>query len=66
MNTAELRNKSITELKETLSATRRSQFKLRLVKGSGELTHAHKLKEVRRDIAQILTILAEKEGNRNE
>lgn len=66
MKATELHSKSIPELKETLSATLRSQFKLRLVKGSGELVNAHKLREVRRSIAQILTVIAEKEGKSDE
>lgn len=62
----ELRNKSIPELKDELSKTLREQFKLRLIKGGGELTHTHMIRAARKLIARIQTILAEKlktEGN---
>lgn len=62
----ELRAKSVSELKEELSKTLREQFKLRLIKGTGELTHTHMLRAAKRLVARIQTILAEKlktEGN---
>lgn len=54
------KNQSIKELQNSLNETLRDQFKLKLVQGSGELTHPHKIREVRRKIAQIMTFLAEK------
>lgn len=62
----ELRNKSISELNEELSKQRREQFKLKLIKGTGELTHTHMIRTAKRLVARIQTILAEKlktEGN---
>lgn len=69
MKAAELRDKSNQELKDELSKALRNQFKLRLLKSSGELTHTHLIRAARRAIARMQTILAEKlkrEGNRND
>jgi large subunit ribosomal protein L29 len=63
---AELREKSSSELKDLLSTKLRDQFKLSLVKAGGELTQMHKIREIRRAIARLLTILAEKQGSRDE
>ncbi len=62
---AELRSKATSELKALLGELRRKQFKLRLIKSSGELTKTHEVRETRREIAQIQTILSEQEGKRN-
>lgn len=62
MNVAELRQKQVPELKQRLQELLRMQFKLRLLKGTGELKQNHKVKETRREIAQVMTLLTEKEG----
>ncbi len=62
MKSTDLRSKAVSELKTTLSELRRKQFKLRLVKSSGELTKTHEIQETRRNIARVETILTEKEG----
>jgi len=66
MKAAELRDKSAAELKTLLGELRRKQFKLRLVKGSGELEKTHEIKDVRRQIARLETVLTQKEGKRDE
>jgi len=60
MKVAELRNKSVNELREELLKRRREQFGLRMQKASGQLGQSHLLGEARRDIARIKTVLAEK------
>lgn len=47
-------------LKEELLNLRKEQFNLRMQQGSGEMSKPHLFKNVRRDIARIKTILAEK------
>jgi len=59
----DLRNQSISELKHSRSSLLRERFKLRLKKSSGELTKTHPIKDIRRSLARIETILREKEGN---
>ncbi|HSX19519.1 MAG TPA: 50S ribosomal protein L29 [Gammaproteobacteria bacterium] len=62
MGVAELRQKQIPELKQELQNLLRQQFKLRLLKGTGELKRNHQVKQVRRDIARVMTLITEKEG----
>ena len=54
------RDKSEVELKEELLNLRKEQFNLRMQQGAGEMSKPHLFKNVRRDIARIKTILAEK------
>lgn len=61
MKAADLKTKSVAELKALLSELRRKQFKLRLVKASGEMTQTHEIRQARRDVARVETILTEKE-----
>ncbi|MEN6540658.1 MAG: 50S ribosomal protein L29 [Mizugakiibacter sp.] len=60
METKELRTKSAAELGEHLLDLRKEQFNLRMQKGSGQLTHVHQLRRVRREIARAKTVLGEK------
>jgi large subunit ribosomal protein L29 len=62
MNISELREKSTSELNEELMALLREQFNLRIQKATGAMTQVHLLKEVRRNIARVKTILKEQEG----
>lgn len=57
---AEFRAKDQVELNKNLESLLREQFKLRLVRASGELTEVSRMKKVRRDIARILTLLGSK------
>ena len=60
MNSNELREKSVTELQSSLEELLREQFKLRMQKGSGQSYGAHHLRNVRRDIARVKTLITEK------
>jgi large subunit ribosomal protein L29 len=62
MKATELREKSVDELSKELLAQLESQFKLRMQKNTGQLNQSHLLKETRRDIARIKTVLREKAG----
>jgi len=62
MGVAELRQKQVPELKLELVNLLRQQFKLRLLKGTGELKRNHQVKQLRREIARVMTLLTEKEG----
>jgi large subunit ribosomal protein L29 len=59
MNATELRNKSKDELATALIELSREQFNLRMQKGSGQLAKSSQVKQVRRDIARINTVLSE-------
>lgn len=60
MNAAELRKKSVKDLNEELMELLRKQFNLRMQRGSGQLMKPSEIKQTRRDIARIKTIIREK------
>jgi small subunit ribosomal protein S17 len=60
MKAEELRTKSIDELTDQLGALKKEQFNLRFQKATGQLEKTARVREVRRDIARIKTIAAEK------
>lgn len=60
MQTNDLRNKSVEELRTELSALRRQQFVLRFQLNRGELQNTANVRKVRRDIARVNTVLSEK------
>lgn len=64
MKVEELRIKSISDLKDHLSNLSKEHFSLRMQKGSGQLTHTHQLRVVRREIARVKMFLSEKGGRR--
>jgi large subunit ribosomal protein L29 len=59
MELKELRKQSAGELADQLVELRREQFNLRMQKGAGQLTHTHHFKRVKREIAQIKTLLGQ-------
>ena len=61
MKAQELREKTIDDLKKQLKELFREQFNLRMQKGMGEMPKPHLYKEVRRNIARIKTLIAQKE-----
>ncbi len=60
MKASELRNKSVEELKQELSGLHREQFNLRFQLKVGQLSQTDNLRKVRRDIARVNTVLADK------
>ena len=62
MKAIDLREKKVSELKEELTNLRREQFNLNMAKGTGQLAQTHLLAQVRRDIARVKTVIAQKEG----
>lgn len=61
MKAAELRGKSPDELREELTQLLRAQFSLRMQKATQQLSNTSQLSKVRRDIARVRTVLAQKE-----
>lgn len=62
MKASELKAKSVEELNTELLGLLREQFNLRMQLATGQLAQTHLLKQVRRDIARVKTILTEKAG----
>ena len=59
MKASEVRGKRSEELREQLLQLKKEQFNLRFQKATGQLENTSRVREVRRDIARIKTILAE-------
>ena len=63
MDIDEIRGKDSDELRQELDGLHREAFKLRMQKGTGQLSRPNQFKVVRRAIARIKTVLTER---RNE
>ena len=61
MKANELRDKSVEELQAQLRDLYKDQFNNRMQSATGQLGQVHLLKAVRRDIARVRTIIAEKQ-----
>ncbi|MDF7679821.1 50S ribosomal protein L29 [Enterobacteriaceae bacterium ESL0689] len=62
MKAKELREKNVEELNAELLNLLREQFNLRMQAAGGQLQQTHLLKQVRRNIARVKTLLTEKAG----
>ena len=62
MAVAELREKEESELHDELLKLRKEQFALRMQEASGQLGQFHLLREVRKEIARVKTIIVEKQS----
>ena len=56
----DIRLKTPDQLREELARLRKEQFNLRFQKATGQLEKTSRVRQVRRDIARIETILSEK------
>ena len=63
MKPSEIRNMSAAEINAKVSELRNEAMNLRFQDVSGQLTDYSRVREVRRDIARLLTILREMELN---
>ena len=63
MKANELREKSVEQLNEVLVDLLKQQFGLRMQHSTGQLGKTSEIKQVRRDIARVKTVIAEK-GNK--
>lgn len=59
MKASEYRTKSSSELAEALESLLKEQFNLRMQIGSQQEVRTHRVREVRRDIARIKTVMNE-------
>jgi large subunit ribosomal protein L29 len=63
MKASELREKTVVDLGAELIKLREEQFKLNMQNSTGQLGQTHLLKEARRSIARVKTVISEKAGN---
>jgi len=57
---ADVRTKSADQLQEMLVDLRKEQFNLRFQRATGQLEAVSRIKQVRRDIARVKTIMTER------
>ena len=60
MKASEIRAKTADELGDELESLKKEQFNLRFQQATGQLENTARMRQVRRDIARIQTIAAEK------
>ncbi|EFL51591.1 ribosomal protein L29 [Solidesulfovibrio fructosivorans JJ]] len=60
MKTAELQELDVAALGQKLGESREELFKLRFQHATAQLEKTHRLRQVRKDIARILTVQNEK------
>ena len=60
MKAEDIRAQSLDELRDQLSSLKKEQFNLRFQTATGQLEKTARVREVRRDIARIKTIAAQK------
>lgn len=61
MKATDVRAMSTDELKSQITELRKEQFNLRFQKASGQLESTARINAVRKDIARVKTILAERQ-----
>ncbi|MFA7670246.1 MAG: 50S ribosomal protein L29 [Burkholderiaceae bacterium] len=62
MKASELRSKDATELSKELDSLLKAQFNLRMQRATQQLSNTSQIGKVRRDIARVRTVMAEKAG----
>ena len=60
MKAAELRAMTVEQLNEKLTELKKELFNLRFQHAVNQLENPHKLEDVKRDIARVMTVLNEK------
>ena len=60
MIASELKEKSVDELQAELVELRKEQFNLRMQRATAQTEQTHTLKNVRRDVARVKTVLNQK------
>ncbi|MBE5951340.1 MAG: 50S ribosomal protein L29 [Lachnospiraceae bacterium] len=58
----DLRNKSVAELNEELVAAKKELFNLRFQNATNQLDNTSRIKDVRKNIARIQTVISSKEA----
>ena len=61
MTPDELRSKSANDLKVLLGETQEELIKLKLQHSTGQLEKPHRLSELKKDVARVLTVLRSKQ-----
>lgn len=62
MKAAEIRDMSLDQLGDELAKLKKEQFNLRFQAASGQLENTARVRQVRRDVARIKTIVRQKQA----
>lgn len=62
MNASELRDQTPDQLVDALKKLKKEQLNLRFQKATGQLENTARVRDVRRDIARIETVLSQKKS----
>lgn len=62
MKASELKDMDAASLNVKLTELLKEQFNLRMQKTTGQLQQTHEIRNIRRDIARVKTILTQKAG----
>ena len=63
MKTADINTKTLDELGDELEKLKKEQFNLRFQKATGQLENTARVRQVRREIARIQTIIRAKRAS---
>ena len=66
MNIKEIRDKSTDQLKKTLEESKVELFDLRFQRATGSIENPMRIREIKKSIARILTVLNERESEKKE
>lgn len=64
MKAQDLNEKTVDELNKELLVQLEEQFKLRMQKSTGQLGQTHLMRQARRDIARIKTVIQQKSSSK--
>ena len=63
VKTKDLRTMTVDELNDKLVQNKKEQFNLRVQQSTGQLSNTSQFRKVRKEIAQINTLIAERKKN---
>ena len=66
MKADSMRDMSIDQIEDQVDKLKKEQFNLRFQRASGQLENTSRVREVRRDIARIKTVQAQKRNGRDK
>jgi large subunit ribosomal protein L29 len=64
MKASDIRAKTLDQLTDDLASLKKEQFNLRFQQATGQIEKTARVKQVRRDIARIKTIVVEKSADK--
>ncbi|KZM48646.1 50S ribosomal protein L29 [Labrenzia sp. OB1] len=65
MKASDVRAKTLDELRSELEVLKKEQFNLRFQKATGQLENTARVRQIRRDVARIQTIMRDKRVTAN-